>query len=158
MYKNRVFRTRAATISGALLLAVLAGCRPESVSPPPGSELARGTWGGESASVVVGDTSAHVHIGCTFGYFPAPAPLDRSGRFSVGGSYTLRAYPVVIGPSLPARYNGILQGGKLTLTVIVDDTVEKKTVTVGPAVVQFNREPRMGPCPICRPVSIARPG
>ncbi|MGH7713356.1 MAG: hypothetical protein ACREOG_18860, partial [Gemmatimonadaceae bacterium] len=34
--------------------------------------------------------------------------------------------------------------------VTVNDTVEKKTVVLGPVRVTFGREPRMQVCPICR--------
>jgi len=37
-------------------------------------------------------------------------------------------------------------GSSLTLTVTLTDT----TVTLGPVLVFFGKEPRMGPCPICR--------
>lgn len=132
------------------IVLLLGACGRESAAPPDRVRLAVGTWGGENAGVLVNDSVAHVHIGCTFGYLPAPVPLDASYHFSATGDYTLRAYPVQVGPSLPARYDGVIEGNKLTLVVTVNDTVEKKTVTVGPAVVYFGREPRMGPCPICR--------
>jgi hypothetical protein len=121
-----------------------------SVFPPTGDKLAVGTWGGENAGVIVGDTLVHVHVGCTLGDFPAPVALDQDGRFNVSGSYTLRAYPVQIGPPLPAQFAGRVENGQLTLAIAVNDTVEKKLVQVGPVTVTFGREPRMGPCPICR--------
>jgi hypothetical protein len=86
--------------------------------------------------VIVADTTAHVHIGCTFGDFPLPVTLDSGGRFEAAGSYLLRAYPVAVGPTLPARFTGALAGVTLTLSVAVDVT--------------YGKEPRLGPCPICR--------
>ena len=50
----------------------------------------------------------------------------------------------------PAQFAGQLEGNRLTLTVTVSDTVEKKTVVLGPVTVTFGREPRMQQCPICR--------
>jgi hypothetical protein len=130
-----------------LCLLALGGCA--SVSAPVPSELARGTWGGENASVMVTDSVAHVHIGCTFGNMPALVALDADGRFNVDGNYVLRAYPVFIGPELPAQFSGQVVGRTLTLAVAVNDTVEKKVVALGPVSVVYGREPNMGPCPIC---------
>lgn len=61
----------------------------------------------------------------------------------------LRAFPVQMGPSLPAQLTGTITGNRLTFSVIVNDTVEDKTVTLGPTEVQFGREPAMQNCPIC---------
>jgi hypothetical protein len=62
----------------------------------------------------------------------------------------LRAYPVYVGPSLPARFQGSVTGKMLTLSVVVQDTTADTTVTLGPVKLQLGREPQMGPCPICR--------
>jgi hypothetical protein len=136
-----------------LVCAVLglwcAGCTQEALIHPSGPGLGAGTWGGENAGVLVQDSTAHVHVGCTNGYFPRATSLDGDGRFSVDGSYVLRAYPVQMGPDLPAKLEGVIAGSRLTFSVIVNDTVEDKTVTVGPAVVFFDREPAMQNCPIC---------
>lgn len=115
----------------------------------PGDKLTVGTWGADNAGVIVSDTTAHVHVACTFGDFPMPVTLDSEGRFTVTGTYVLRAYPVFVGPYLPAEYSGRVLGNRLTLSVAVNDTVEKKMVSVGPVTVTLGREPRMGPCPIC---------
>jgi len=55
----------------------------------------------------------------------------------------------MIGPTLPAQFAGRVERDLLTLAVAVDDTVEHKVVAVGPVTVEFGREPKMGPCPIC---------
>ncbi len=141
-----------------IALAVLAGataaaaCGSSAPLPATAAFLTPGTWGGENAGMLLDDTVAHVHVGCTLGDFPAPVRLDGSGRFTVAGRYVLRAYPVAVGPSLPARFAGTVTGGgsTLTLRVTVDDTVARSTVELGPVVVTLGREPRMGPCPICR--------
>jgi hypothetical protein len=133
-----------------LLVAGLAMCSDSLVAPPPGPNLALGTWGGNNAGVIVTDSQAHVHIGCTFGDVNGVVPVAGDGTFSVAGSYILRAYPVMVGPSLPALFIGRVAGAVLTLTVVVDDTVAKKTQTLGPVTVIWNKEPSMGPCPICR--------
>ena len=131
-------------------VAVSATCYLDNTTVVTGGKLSQGTWGGENAGLIVNDTIAHVHVGCTLGNFPAPVAVDDNGRFSVSGTYVLRAYPVFVGPYLPAQFAGQIAGNRLTLTVTVSDTVENKTVQVGPVSVTFGNEPRMGPCPICR--------
>jgi len=134
------------------LLVVLAwGCgSKDPLGPPAGGDLASGTWGGDNAGVIVSDSGTHVHIGCTYGDVTGLVPLDSSGRFSVSGSYVLRAYPVAVGPSLPAQFSGSVAAGTLTLTVTVTDTVMHATTVLGPATVVLGKEPVMGVCPICR--------
>lgn len=132
---------------GTAILAACAGS-PSAEAPLP-SQLALGTWGGDGAGVLVSDSLAHVHVGCTNGDFPRPVALD-SGRFNVAGDYILRAFPIVIGPPLPARFSGVVRGSLLTLSVAVNDTVEKKLVVLGPITITLGREPKLGPCPICR--------
>jgi hypothetical protein len=135
---------------GGLLVTVFAllGC-PDDDPVSPDGNLLIGTWGGENVAFIVESNTTHIHIGCTNGDFAAPIAVDDHGRFNVSGSYVLRAYPVQIGPSLPAQLSGAVDGRRLTFTVSVNDTVEKKLVVLGPESVTFEREPRMGPCPIC---------
>jgi len=144
--------SRASQMLALLLSAATASatCYLDDAIVTAGGNLPVGTWGGENAGLIVNDTIAHVHVACTLGNFPAPVTVDENGRFNVTGSYVLRAYPVFVGPYHPAQFAGQISGSRLTLTVTVSDTVEKKTVTVGPVTVTFKQEPRMGPCPICR--------
>jgi hypothetical protein len=143
---------RVARVGMLAALAVACGTSA-TVVQGPGPRLAVGTWGGENAGVIVDDTIAHVHVGCTFGNFAGPVVLDGTGRFDVAGSYVPRAYPVTQGPSVPARFRGTVtgagDGASLTLTVAVDDTVLHTSSTLGPVTVTLGRDPRMGPCPIC---------
>jgi len=145
MSSRFIARTRS-----VLLSALIAGCGGSDLLPPSDGFLAVGTWGGENSGVIVTDSASHVHVGCTFGDMPGSIPLDASGRFTVDGSYVLRAYPVQVGPSLPAQFSGRVEGGRLTLAIAVNDTVEKKVVALGPITVIWGHDPRMGPCPICR--------
>jgi hypothetical protein len=138
------------------VLAVLAAGVTLGTGPCDGPEwgLIRntvvGTWGGENAALIGDDTSAHVHIACTFGNVMQAIEPERDGRFDVPGSYVLRAYPVAVGPSLPARFYGTVNGKSLTLSVEVQDTTADTTVTLGPVRLFVGRDPQMGPCPICR--------
>lgn len=133
----------------ATLIAAVACTRADTVLPPR-DVVGEGTWGGDNAGLLLQDSLAHVHVGCTNGFFPAPIRLDSQGRFKITGRYVLRAYPVQIGPDLPAQLAGVLVGNQLTFTVAVNDTVEKKLTTLGPVTVTYRREPVMQNCPICR--------
>jgi hypothetical protein len=133
----------------ALVTAIAATCDSSTV-PPAGDMLAFGTWGGTNSGAIVSDSGTHVHIGCTYGDVIGIVPLDELGRFDVSGSYLIRAYPIAVGPSMPAQFTGRVIGLKLTLTVAVNDTVEHKTQIFGPVTVEYGKPPAMGPCPICR--------
>lgn len=117
---------------------------------PSQDELTLGTWGGDDAGVIATDSLTHVHVGCTFGDMPGRIHLDADGRFTVDGSYVLRAYPIMVGPSLPAQFSGRVSGRTLTLAIAVNDSVDKKLVALGPITITYGRSPSMGPCPICR--------
>lgn len=140
-------RLRAGLVVMALLLST--SCGSSALSPSDGF-VALGTWGGDNTGMIVTDSAAHVHVGCTFGDMPGRIPLDASGHFTVDGSYVLQAFPIQVGPSLPASFSGQVVGRTLTLAIAVNDTVAKKVVALGPVTVVFGREPQMGPCPICR--------
>jgi hypothetical protein len=105
-----------------------------------------GIWGGNNAGLIVSDTVAHVHIGCTLGNATAPIRPDPGGRFEAVGTYNIDAYPVDRGVVHPARFTGQVTGRTLTLVVELTDT----TVTLGPVLLIRDAEPQMGPCPICR--------
>jgi hypothetical protein len=133
----------------AALVAVTGSSCPGKDPVSPEGNLELGTWGGDNVSLMVEQQAAHVHIGCTNGDFSVPIAVDANNRVNLSGSYLLRAYPVAIGPTMPAQLAGILEGRRLTFTVAVNDTVEKKLVVLGPVTVTLGAEPRMGPCPIC---------
>ena len=140
----------AACAIAVALPALLSTCSAaSSPSTAPGGMLALGTWGGDNSGVIATDSVTHVHVGCTFGDMPGRITLDASGRFLVDGSYLLRAYPVAVGPTLPAQFSGHVEGNALTLAIAVNDTVQKKAVVLGPVTVTWGKDPRLGPCPIC---------
>jgi len=137
---------------GALALmvaAVAVACSAGLGSSPSDGLLALGTWGGNGAGVIVQDTSMHVHIGCTFGDVSGRVQLN-NGSFDVNGRYMLHAYPITVGPTVPARFTGTVVGKIATITVTVNDTVAHQTVVKGPIVVTLGATPQLGPCPICR--------
>lgn len=114
--------------------------------------LPAGTWGGKDAGMIVTDSGAHLHIGCTVGEVQIAIPLDEHGRFNVAESHNITAHPVDRGIFLPARLTGStdMMQLALTLTVTIDDTVRHEIVTLGPVRLRWGAKPEMGPCPICR--------
>jgi hypothetical protein len=105
-----------------------------------------GTWGGDNVGLVVSGTDVHIHIGCTLGDAVGPVHPDASGRFEATGTYNVDAYPVDRGIMHPARFSGQVTGQTMTLTVSLTDTGR----VLGPVTLVYGKEPKMGPCPICR--------
>ena len=105
-----------------------------------------GTWGGDNAGLIVNNTDIHVHIGCTLGDAVGPIRTDANGRFEATGTYNVDAYPVDRGIVHPARFVGQIRGETMTLTVSLTDI----TRVLGPVTLIHGKEPKMGPCPICR--------
>ena len=138
---------RSRILVGFIILAGCSSCGG-NLSPFTG-ELAIGTWGGKGAGMIVADTSMHVHVGCTYGDVSGRVPV-MNGEFDVRGSYMLHAYPVAVGPTVPAHFTGKVIGKTATITVTVDDTVTHQSVVEGPVVVTLGDTPQLGPCPICR--------
>ena len=105
-----------------------------------------GTWGGDNAGLIVTNTDVHVHIGCTLGDAVGPVHPDADGRFEATGTYNVDAYPVDRGITHPATFSGQVIGETMTLTVSLSDTAR----VLGPVTLIYGKEPKMGPCPICR--------
>lgn len=147
-------RTRSSHLVwvGAAAMLILAwlmlACSGASLVPVNG-DLSLGTWGGDGAAMIVSDTSMHLHVGCTYGDVSGRVPIV-NGAFEATGRYMLRAYPIAVGPTVPARFTGTVTGRTATITVTVDDTVQHQTVVKGPVVVTLGDSPRLGACPICR--------
>jgi hypothetical protein len=139
-------RTFAVTLG--LMTAIT--CSSTSSITSQGGTLALGTWGGEEGALIVGDTAAHLHVGCTFGDIHGRIVLDAAGHFEGDGSYLLRAYPIAVGPTMPAHFSLQLNGNTLTALATVDDTVGKTTVVRGPVTLTLGVAPKMANCPICR--------
>src|SRR5256885_6245208 len=105
-----------------------------------------GTWGGDNAALIVSTTDVHVHIGCTLGDAAGPLKTDANGRFEATGTYNVDAYPVDRGILHPAKFSGQIVRQTMTLTVTLTDTGQ----VLGPVTLVYGKEPKMGPCPICR--------
>jgi hypothetical protein len=123
-------------------LLAAAGCTTAPATP----SVVLGTWGGSNAGMIVNDSGAHVHIGCTLGDLKGSIHVDANGHFSATGLYDITAYPISLGILHPAVFTGQVFGNTMLLTVQLSDTA----VTVGPASLTYGAVPQMGPCPICR--------
>lgn len=146
-------------ISAGIIAAGILGCSSGGPFPPYSDHvLALGTWGGDSAGMIVSDTAMHLHISCTYGDVSGRVPVGGDGRIDAAGSYMLRAYPVAVGPTVPAHFTGRVVGGTVLMTVTVDDTVKHTTVVRGPVKMTYGAAPKLGPCPICRRPIVTRGG
>lgn len=134
-----------------IVLCALCACVLLESGAETGQTVAMGTWGGKDAGLIVTDTGAHLHIGCTVGNVQGLIPLNGHGGFDVAESHNITAHPVDAGIYLPARITGrvdvLLRA--LTLTVTVEDTVHGTIVVLGPVRLRLGVTPEMGPCPIC---------
>jgi len=63
---------------GATIAAACASRFREHIFTGP---LALGTWGGDSAGMIVSDTAMHLHVACTYGDVSGRIPVDASGTF-----------------------------------------------------------------------------
>jgi hypothetical protein len=137
-----------------LLIAIpILACSSSPTVGPVDGDLPLGTWGGDSAGMIVSDTSFHLHVGCTFGDVSGRIHVNADGSFDVQGNYTLHAYPILVGPTDPARFIGKVSGSTAIVTATITDTAQHQTVVHGPVIVSLGVAPRLGPCPICaRPV------
>ena len=130
-------------ILASLAIVLLRDCELAGPRPSPGKIA--GTWGGEGAGLIADDTSAHVHIGCTYGNVHQAIVADSSGHFDLPGEQDITAHPVDRGILHPARFSGSVLGRTMTLTVTLTDTA----VTLGPVQLRLGETPKLGPCPIC---------
>lgn len=138
------------TVATAVALSAALSCSAATPVLPADGRLPLGTFGGDSGGLIVSDTAAHLHVGCTFGDVSGRVTVDERGRFDVAGRYMLRAYPIAVGPAVPARFTGQIDGNRIVVTATIDDTVEKRTVVRGPVSLRLGVEPRLANCPICR--------
>ena len=127
------------------LLIAAAACSSATTTPAANLDI-QGTWGGDNAGLIVNLTDVHVHIGCTLGDAAGPLRTDGDGRFEATGTYNVDAYPVNRGIEHPAKFTGEVRGLTMTLTIALTDT----TRILGPVTLTYGKEPKMGPCPICR--------
>jgi hypothetical protein len=138
-------RTRLVLLA---LVASLAACAKDSTTAPPAAHLTLGVWGGDRAEVIAGDSVTEVTYGCTSGEFTGNIPLDESGRFTVNGSYDPSVGPVQANGDMPAQLSGLVEGSTLTFAIAVNDTIEKRVISLGPAVVVLGQPATIVVCPV----------
>jgi hypothetical protein len=139
---------RANVLALLICTAALTACAKDSTMAPPATHLTNGEWGGDRAEVVAGDSATEVTYGCTSGEFTGNIPLDASGRFTVNGSYDPSVGPVQANGAMPAQLSGLVEGSTLTFAIAVDDTIEKRVISLGPAVVVLGQPANIVVCPV----------
>lgn len=96
-------------------------------------KIPAGVWGGEHIRLEVGTKSAKVEYDCAHGVIEGPLVVDAGGRFNLRGTHTPeRGGPIRADEtprSLPAKYEGSVNGDKMTLTLKLADA-EDETFTL----------------------------
>jgi hypothetical protein len=141
---------RTLIVAGLCVAASVGACGSGVSTVPADHRIPLGTRGGDLGGLIVEATSMHLHVGCTYGDVPGRVVVDDDGKFDVAGDYMLRAYPIAVGPTVPARFTGRLVGTTLTITATVDDTITHQTVIRGPVTLTLGVQPKLANCPICR--------
>src|SRR5437879_12141786 len=109
-------------VLAGLALGLLRNCDAAGPLRSPGK--ISGTWGGDNAGLIADDTSAHAHIGCSYGNVHQQIVPDGLGRFDVPGEYNITAFPVDRGILHPARFTGLVNGSTMTLLVTLTRSEE----------------------------------
>ena len=137
--KSRV--TRGASLVAAFI-ALAGACDDAPFSP--GDEI-RGSWGGEGFGLEVFADSASALFTCAYGTLETPILLGFDHRFVTRGEYVREVGPAAL-PN-PARYEGLVRGSAIELTVVVTDTIGVAgTYTVGPFAGTLGGEPQVYYC------------
>jgi hypothetical protein len=94
---------------------------PRVVVPRGGTEPAlQGAWGGDDIRLTITATGASLEFDCAAGSIDAPFLTDASGHFDLPGSIWFTP-PVPFEnwqpDKSPARYSGVVDGNRMTLTV-----------------------------------------
>ena len=120
-----------------LLLAPMLCCR-NATGPSQDSAVPPGVWGGTGIRLEVDATGATVEYDCAHGTITERMVIDREGRFDVRGTHVREhGGPVRENEeevAQPARYAGQVDGGSMTLTVMLPDarqTIGRFTLTRG---------------------------
>lgn len=100
---------------------------------PGSTSLAEGSWGGEQVALTVGKEKAVLRLGCAGGEFAAPIRLDDQGRFSLSGVFTAFGGGPSTASERPAeaRFDGVVENGRLRLTVRHGASIENYQLTHG---------------------------
>jgi len=131
----------------AALASALCGVCLQASSMHSGAHartVATGTWGGEHVILEVSKKGAGVEFDCARGQVTRPMMLNNRGYFDLPGTFmpehggpVLRDEPA---SSHQARYSGHVNGGTMSLTVILEK--EK----LGPFTLTHNSQPLLRKC------------
>ena len=105
-----------------------------------------GSWGGEHISLEVAEQGARIEYDCAHGSIDEKMVLDGDGRFNSTGSYTREHGGPIrrdeIPDTHPARYDGQIKNGTMTLKVTETDTSE----IVGTFTLVYGQKPQIMKC------------
>ena len=104
-----------------------------------------GSWGGDQIGLRIDSNAATVEFGCAAGSIDEPFVTDASGRFSLPGSWWFTPPVVSQGwqpEKRPARYSGVVEGERMTLTVTLLDDNQ----LLGSFTLALNQTPRIVHC------------
>jgi hypothetical protein len=129
------------SVSIAVLVAALACENP--VGGSPADTAKNGTWGATGVILEVTAKGGTIEYDCGRGTLDQPLTLDRAGKFSVTGRHFREGGPTRSDDTgQPARYDGIVSGGEMALTVTLTDA---KT-TLGTFSLEYGRSPILRKC------------
>ena len=110
----------------ALLIAISSGIRPVSAQSPAPT----GVWGGKGIQLTVTAKGATISYDCDTGVIDGPLLIEPSGKFLAHGTHTFgRGGPRPPGAAArrthDARYQGVVDDGRMRLTVTLPDLQRK---------------------------------
>jgi hypothetical protein len=139
-------RPPAPALIGVLFALCGVACADSIIIGHQDRRLANGPWGGEHIALTVTDAGAHVEFDCASGDITRPLVVDDKGHMVLDGVYIPeRIGPVHVGDApdaRAARYDGQLDGEKLTLDVVLKASKE----VVGHFAVTHGAEARVRKC------------
>jgi hypothetical protein len=116
-----------------------------TMSARPSSAVKAGRWGGAHIAMTVAEDRTDIEFDCASASVAGAIDTDRSGAFSVTGTFQ----PVRPGPtrptgppSRPMRLSGTVDGDEMHVTVVLTDQNED----VGTFALTFGRTPRLVKC------------
>ncbi len=128
-------------IAAAALIVFLSGPGDPAGGADGGGRTAvpAGTWGGQHAALVLGDSGGRIEFDCAHGTIDEPLAVDAQGRFDARGTYSREhGGPIRVEEreeKRPARYSGSVTGGTMSLTI----TVTGFPTAVGPYTLEHGK-------------------
>jgi hypothetical protein len=105
---------------------IVMGLGAAACTTHPTPVVAQGPWGGSHVSMNVTPEGARLEYDCADGGIDEPLRPDADGRFVAAGTHTPgHGGPIRVGEILPvfrARYDGRVEGGRMSLHVTLTET------------------------------------